>query len=77
MIPGELFTAAGEIEINAGRETAGVDGKVVLHVAGATGVLPQVVNAAERGGFDVHDLSVTEPTLETVFIHLTGKELRD
>jgi len=24
----------------------------------------------------VSDLSVAEPTLETVFIHLTGKELR-
>jgi len=35
------------------------------------------VTAAERGGFAVSDLSVAEPTLETVFIHLTGKELRD
>jgi ABC-2 type transport system ATP-binding protein len=50
---------------------------VVLHVKGATGVLPQVVTAAEHGGFVVRDLSVTEPTLETVFISLTGKELRD
>jgi hypothetical protein len=25
----------------------------------------------------VDDLSVAEPTLETVFINLTGKELRD
>jgi ABC-2 type transport system ATP-binding protein len=36
-----------------------------------------VINAAERGGFEIADLSVTEPTLETVFINLTGKELRD
>ena len=28
-------------------------------------------------GFDVLDLSVAEPSLETVFINLTGKELRD
>ena len=33
--------------------------------------------AAERHGFDVTDLSVTEPTLETVFINLTGKDLRE
>ena len=33
--------------------------------------------AAEDAGFPVLDLSVTEPTLETVFINLTGKELRD
>ena len=29
------------------------------------------------GGFTVVDLSVAEPSLETVFINLTGKELRD
>ena len=28
-------------------------------------------------GFDLADLSVSEPSLETVFISLTGKELRD
>ena len=32
---------------------------------------------AERAGFDVTDLSITEPTLETVFINLTGKDLRE
>jgi len=39
--------------------------------------LPVVVSAAEDAGFPVLDLSVSEPTLETVFINLTGKELRD
>jgi len=46
-------------------------------VQGTEGVLPAVVAAAERGGFTVTDLSVTEPTLETVFIELTGRELRE
>ena len=40
-------------------------------------LLPRVVSAAEEAGFPVLDLSVTEPTLETVFINLTGKELRE
>jgi len=52
-------------------------GTIDLHVTGTTGVLPQVVNAADQSGFRVTDLSVTEPTLETVFINLTGKELRE
>jgi ABC-2 type transport system ATP-binding protein len=39
--------------------------------------LPLLLNAAERGGFGVRDVSVSEPTLENVFIHLTGKDLRD
>jgi ABC-2 type transport system ATP-binding protein len=39
--------------------------------------VPRLVNAAEEAGFEVADLSVAEPSLETVFISLTGKELRD
>jgi len=54
-----------------------VDDTVCLMVRGTHGVLPAVVAAAERGGFVVTDLSITEPTLETVFIDLTGKDLRE
>jgi ABC-2 type transport system ATP-binding protein len=57
--------------------TAQVDSVVQIHVTGAGSVLPQVVTVAERAGFRVNDLSVAEPTLETVFISLTGKDLRD
>jgi ABC-2 type transport system ATP-binding protein len=53
------------------------DNALQLHIKGTTGVLPRVVTIAEEGGFHITDLSVTEPTLETVFINLTGKELRD
>jgi ABC-2 type transport system ATP-binding protein len=48
-----------------------------VHVDGTPGVVPAVVTAADRGGFRVTDLGVSEPTLETVFIALTGKDLRD
>ena len=54
-----------------------VEGGVELHVTGVDRVVPRVVNAAEGGGFDLVDLAVNEPTLETVFINLTGKELRE
>jgi ABC-2 type transport system ATP-binding protein len=54
-----------------------VDGGVELHVKGKDRLLPKVVGLAEQAGIPVLDLSVTEPTLETVFINLTGKELRD
>ncbi len=65
------------------REVPGVirtrpaDDAVQLLVRGTDRLLPRVIGAAERGGFEVVDLSIAEPTLETVFIHLTGKELRD
>jgi ABC-2 type transport system ATP-binding protein len=53
-------------------------GAVELHVqGGGDRLVPRIVLAAERGGFDLVDVSVAEPTLETVFISLTGKELRD
>jgi hypothetical protein len=39
--------------------------------------LPRIIDAAEAAGFSVNDLSVTEPTLESVFINLTGKDLRE
>jgi ABC-2 type transport system ATP-binding protein len=53
------------------------DAGVELHVKGAERLLPSVVGAAESGGIPVLDVSVAEPTLETVFINLTGKELRE
>ena len=54
-----------------------IDGGVELHVEGSERIVPRVVTAAESGGFDLVDLAVAEPTLETVFINLTGKELRE
>ena len=57
--------------------TRQVDGGLQLHVQGSDRLVPRIVLAAERGGFDLADLSVSEPSLETVFINLTGKELRD
>ncbi len=54
-----------------------IDKGVELHVKSGDRILAKVVAAAEAGGFEVGDLSVAEPSLETVFINLTGKELRD
>jgi len=57
--------------------TRQTDGALQLHVQGNDRLVPDVVLSAERGGFDLIDLSIAEPSLETVFINLTGKELRD
>ncbi|MFI5210197.1 MAG: ATP-binding cassette domain-containing protein [Gemmatimonadales bacterium] len=46
-----------------------------LFASGRDGLLPRAVEVAQGAG--LHDLRVTEPTLETVFITLTGRELRD
>jgi ABC-2 type transport system ATP-binding protein len=57
--------------------TRNVEGGLELHVKDTDRLVPRIVVAAEAGGFDLVDLSVSEPSLETVFINLTGKELRD
>jgi ABC-2 type transport system ATP-binding protein len=64
-------------ELSEVTRTRPLDGGVELHVKDAERLVPRVVAAAEGGGFDVIDLSVSEPSLETVFISLTGKELRE
>ncbi len=54
-----------------------VGGAVMLTLAGDHADVPAVVAAAGRAGLTLRDVRVEEPTLETVFISLTGKELRD
>jgi ABC-2 type transport system ATP-binding protein len=54
-----------------------LDNKIQLGVKGATGLLPRILSVAGQGGFNITDISVKQPTLETVFIKFTGKELRE
>jgi ABC-2 type transport system ATP-binding protein len=69
-------------EVLAG-EVAGVtrtrvaEDRLEMHVQGGERLVPRIVLAAEHSGFELVDVSVAEPTLETVFINLTGRELRD
>jgi ABC-2 type transport system ATP-binding protein len=76
---GELGTLAERLSSAIGEvsNTRVIEGGVELHVKEAERLVPRLVNAAEEAGFVVADLSVAEPSLETVFIKLTGKELRD
>jgi ABC-2 type transport system ATP-binding protein len=66
-----------EAEVPGAQQATRVDSTVVVEVQAQVGVLPVVFSVAERHGFDVSDLSINEPTLETVFINLTGKDLRE
>jgi len=79
------ITAAGEMAELA-RVLASAEGVakaepsprgVQVQVRGGKGIVPRLMTTAVEAGFDVTDLSVAEPTLETVFIQLTGKDLRD
>jgi ABC-2 type transport system ATP-binding protein len=76
---GEMQALAQRLseEIGEVTRTRVIDGGVELHVKEAARLVPRVVGAVENAGFELADLSVSEPSLETVFISLTGKELRD
>jgi ABC-2 type transport system ATP-binding protein len=41
----------------------------------ADGLLPEIIQSCSRLG--LRDISITEPSLETVFIQLTGRDLRE
>jgi ABC-2 type transport system ATP-binding protein len=48
-----------------------------LFVDPAEGLLDRVLREVKDGGGDLHHVSLSAPSLEDVYIHLTGKELRE
>jgi ABC-2 type transport system ATP-binding protein len=59
--------------VDASRREEGLD----LVVRAARTALPQILATVAEAGADVTTVEVTEPNLEAVFLHLTGKALRD
>jgi len=40
-------------------------------------LISAIVNAAQGSGAELHDVHISEPSLETLFLHHTGRSLRD
>jgi ABC-2 type transport system ATP-binding protein len=65
------------------RKTEGVskidvsDGKVTALVEDSNRVLPRLFDAAAKAGVRITSVDIQEPNLELVFLHLTGRALRD
>jgi ABC-2 type transport system ATP-binding protein len=55
----------------------GEDGSVALVAARGPALIAPAVQSAQSHGLDVVGVEVSEPDLEAVFLHLTGKALRD
>jgi ABC-2 type transport system ATP-binding protein len=71
----DLLAALGRV---AGVEQVTTDdGTVRLLAADANAALPELVVAANSLGVRVANVSIQEPNLEAVFLHLTGRALRD
>ena len=59
------------------RQARALDGGIDLVVENARSELPAILSDAAAGGVAVRSVEVTEPDLEAVFLHLTGRALRD
>lgn len=53
------------------------DGTIVVHAKRGRKALPDLLRIANEMGVDVLSVEVREPDLEAVFLHLTGRALRD
>ena len=74
---GDLAAVVGAVEQVAGvQRVDAVSGGVVCSVKDAPAHLAAIVTAASRE-LELADVEITRPDLEQVFLHLTGKELRD
>jgi ABC-2 type transport system ATP-binding protein len=75
---GQLEAAAASVRSLDGVAEASVaDGaiEVLAHQAGA--LLPEILRMVTEAGVAIQSVEVREPNLEAVFLHLTGKALRD
>ena len=54
-----------------------VDHEISIITPSATDVLAPVVSKANERGIKIHSIDIREPNLEAVFLHLTGRALRD
>jgi ABC-2 type transport system ATP-binding protein len=71
----ELIKALGAVE--GVREVKAANGNVRLIANDGNAALPDLVTIANAQGARISDISVQEPNLEAVFLHLTGRALRD
>jgi len=67
-----LSAIAGVTEVRPGN-----DGRVDLYADHGGTLIAPIVSAANRVGATIRDVRLEEPSLETLFLHHTGRSLRD
>ena len=55
----------------------GDEGRITISAKRGRKALPDVIQLTEAAGVEVQSVAVKEPDLEAVFLHLTGRALRD
>jgi ABC-2 type transport system ATP-binding protein len=75
---GDLEKAAGALAARSWvRHAKALDGGIDLVVENASTELPAILTDVAAAGAIVRSVEVAEPDLEAVFLHLTGRALRD
>jgi ABC-2 type transport system ATP-binding protein len=76
--PGSLEDARARAERIAGATLLRAEGDLLdVSLPDAAAVLPGLLNGLAREGVDLAGIDVRRPTLDDVFLSLTGRELRD
>ena len=78
-VTGSALAAATALQREPGVLQTSVtdDRTVVCMVAKASSLLPRLVTVLDEADIGVTDLRVAEPSLDSVFLHITGTALRD
>lgn len=75
---GDLRAAASSIgQLHGVRDAVVSDHNLEVLANDASPILPELLAKVSQAGATIHGVEVIEPNLETVFLHLTGKALRD
>jgi ABC-2 type transport system ATP-binding protein len=60
-----------------GENKANISGLLIVNAARGRKALPFILHLVEEAGINIESVEVREPDLEAVFLHLTGRALRD
>jgi ABC-2 type transport system ATP-binding protein len=78
------FASAPEELLNRLRRVPGItearavkDGAVDLYADRGGPLIPEIVSAAAAENVGIHDVHISEPSLENLFLHHTGRSLRE
>jgi ABC-2 type transport system ATP-binding protein len=75
-VPGESLIEAFQ-SVKGVSQASSQNGTVTILVDDSNQVLPDLFEAANREGARITSVDIQEPNLEAVFLHLTGRALRD
>jgi ABC-2 type transport system ATP-binding protein len=71
------MTGVRQVTVETDAKAGGPDGSLTLLVDDSNVVLPTLFESANEAGVRITSVEIQEPNLEAVFLHLTGRALRD